>query len=152
MDIITHDCDWRELPKERNYLLLKEKRMIYNQHKNTRYTESKNIVEQLDLTDYPEMLQIIELYVENLPYANRAGNNLVLLSERNGVRWERTDLITRALTRIAGKTMGSNALRHIIAENSAPSREQLDEMKAQAERMGHSLYAHMNIYIKKTTT
>jgi hypothetical protein len=153
MDVITEDVDWKTLPIDRNYLMMKSKLLIYHQHKNTRYANSRGIIEQIDLAKYPDMMAILEWYMDNLPYNKKKlrGKNIALLSYKNGTRWEYPEIITKELTKIAGKPMGSNALRHIMAEHNAPAREHLNNMFVQASEQGHSVITHMTTYIKKTT-
>lgn len=153
MDVITEDVDWKTLPTDRNYLMMKSKLLIYHQHKNTRYANSRGIIERIDLSKYPDMMAILEWYMNELPFnRKKLGNaNIPLLSYRNGVRWEYPEIITSELTKIAGKPFGSNALRHIMAEHKGPPREQLNSIMLQASEQGHNIITHMTTYIKKTT-
>ena len=152
MDIVPEEVDWRTLPLDRNYYMVKENKMIYNQHKNTRYCLENGIVEQIDLSQNTEMTAILKNYINSLPYMKlRHTKYTPLLSYRNGIRWERAVFIYERLTLIAGKKMGSSALRHIMAENTAPPRDELTAVAKQAKEMGHSIREHITTYIKKTT-
>jgi len=152
MDIVPDEVDWRTLPLERNYYMVKENKMIYNQHKKTRYCLENGIVEQIDLSQNTEMTLILTNYINSLPHIKLHHTKYIpLLSFRNGIRWERPDYIYEQLTLIAGKKMGSNALRHIMAENTAPPRDELTAVAKQAKEMGHSIKEHITTYIKKTT-
>jgi hypothetical protein len=152
MDIVEDDTDWKTLPKERNYLMMKQKLLIFNQHKNTRYTEQKEIVEKIDLSNNEEMMEIIKDYLQYIPTPKDDKKRKVLLCYQNGIRWQRAAEITKRLTTLSGKEkFGTNALRHIIAEHNAPPREELDKLKKAAVESGHDILTHMTTYIKKTT-
>jgi len=151
MDIVTDDVDWRTLPIERNYYMVKQQRMIYNQHKNTRTANERGIVEQIDLSDNQEMIEILTNYINCLPPMKLYHTKYIpILCYRNGIRWERSTYIYERLSLIAGKKLGSNALRHIMAENVAPPREELTVVAKQAKEMGHSIAEHITTYVKKS--
>jgi hypothetical protein len=151
MDIVTDDVDWRTLPLERNYYMVKQQRMIYNQHKKTNYCLENGIVEQIDLSDNQEMVEILTHYINCLPHIKLYNNKYIpLLCYRNGIRWEYSTHIYHQLSLIAGKKLGSNALRHIMAENIAPPREELTVVVKQAKEMGHSIKEHITTYVKNS--
>jgi hypothetical protein len=152
MDVVEGDVDWKTLPEERNYLMMKEKLLVFNQHKNTRYAKEKGVVEKISLAGNDEMMKIITDYLEFVPKPKAPEIHKHLLCHKNGSRWEASDHISDELKKISGKKyFGTNALRHIIAEHNAPARQQLDAMKKEAEEAGHALNTHMFVYIKKTT-
>jgi hypothetical protein len=118
MDIVEDEVDWKTLPEERNYLILKDRLFIYNQHKNTRYAKEKGIVEKISFKDNDEFMKILNDYIELIPNNNSRNLNArkPLLCYKNGIRWESEKRISENLTRISGKTnFGTNALRHIMA-------------------------------------
>lgn len=152
MDIVEDDVNWETLPEERNYLMLKDSLFIYNQHKNTRYTKEKGIVEKISFKDNAEFIKIIGDYIQLIPKSKTLNARKPLLCYRNGTRWESEKLIRDNLTRISGKTkFGANALRHIMAEHNAPAREELDVLRKMATESGHDIKTHIVTYIKKTT-
>lgn len=151
MDVIDYECDWTELPTNRNYYMVKQKLFVYNQHKNTRYTLIKGKVETQKLDTCDEMLKILSHYIENLPKIVRIENNgYPLLGYKNGVRHERKEIISETLNRITGKNIGTNMMRHIYSEHNAPPREELDKVLSIAAVMGHNFRTHTNNYIRKT--
>jgi hypothetical protein len=152
MDIVEDDVDWKTLPEERNYLILKDSLFIYNQHKNTRYAKEKGIVEKICFKDNHEFINIINDYIEMLPKSRNQNTRRPLLCYKNGIRWESEAYISENLKRISGKTrFGTNALRHIMAEHNSPPREELDKLSKMAAESGHSIKTHIIKYIQKTT-
>jgi len=151
MNIIDDDIDYKTLPTERNYFMVKQKLFVFNQHKNTRWTEQKGIVETIDLEKSPEVYQSLLDYINTIYYHKRLKEH-PLLCLKNGARLNDAAYISEQLQIITGKKhFGTNALRHIIAEHNAPSREKLDDLMLSAKESGHDLRTHMTIYIKKTT-
>ena len=151
MDVVEDDIDWKTLPEERNYLMMKEKLLIFNQHKNTRHAKKNGFVEKISLAGDNEMMKIITDYLQYVPKP-KDKTYKHLLCYKNGVRWQTSDNISKHLLKLSGKShFGTNALRHIIAEHNAPAREELDKMKKEAQEAGHALNTHMFVYIKKTT-
>lgn len=152
MDIVEDDVDWKTLPEERNYLMLKDSLFIYNQHKNTRYSKEKGVVEKISFKDNAEFMKIISDYIELIPKPKTQNARKALLCYKNGTRWESDNYIRDNLTRISGKTkFGTNALRHIMAEHNAPPREELDKLSKMAAESGHDIRTHITKYIQKTT-
>jgi len=152
MDVIEGDVDWKTLPEERNYLMMNEKLLVFNQHKNTKYAKEKGIVEKISLADGKEMMKIITDYLAFVPKPKAPETNKHLLCYKNGSRWEASDKISEELKKISGKKyFGTNALRHIMSEHTAPSRQELDKLSKTAYESGHDMRTHINVYIKKTT-
>jgi hypothetical protein len=152
MDIVEDDTDWRTLPEERNYLMLKERLFIYNQHKNTRYAKQKGIVEKISFKTNDEFAAILLDFIEYIPKPKTSDKRKILLCYKNGARWETTWKIGENLRRISGKRkFGANALRHIMAEHNSPSREALDTVAKMAAESGHDIKTHITKYIQKTS-
>jgi len=151
MDVIEEDVDWRTLPIERNYYMRQEQLFVYNQHKNTRYSLEKGIVERISIKDNAELIKLLDEYIALIPKPKKNQTHKILLCNPNGTRLDRAGIISDRITAIVGKKVGTNALRHIISEHNAPPREQLDNLIKTAKESGHDLKTHMTIYIKKTT-
>lgn len=140
MDVVERDTG--NLSKEKNWYIRNQGLFVFNRHKNWRVSGT----EVYNISNNPTMLGIMEYHLRNLPPHER--HEQPLLQMNKGQRCNK-NFIGDRLTQIAGKKMGSNALRHLYAEHNSPSREALDKLLADAAAMGHNVLTHITAYIKK---
>lgn len=136
------DSDTGNLSKERNYYVRNRGLFVFNRHKNWRVSGT----ETYNISNNPTMLGVMEFHLRNIP--PHGGNEQPLLQIIQGRRCSK-NFIGERLSKIAGKKLGPNALRHLYAEHNAPSREALDKLLADAAAMGHGVLTHITAYIKK---
>lgn len=127
-----------DLPVTSNYLLVvgnKPSKFIFNIYK-TAKTYGKQVV------DIPESLgSIIEMYLKRSPVKDK------FLVQRNSTVLTQGNSITRILNNIFKKKIGSSMLRHIYLS----SKMNIDDMKNDANLMGHSLTEQQK-YLKGETS
>lgn len=126
--------------KERNYYIVDQALFVFNIHKRYRTTGTETI----SIATNPDMLGIMTFYLRNEPNGGIGRPLLAIRGERRVNR----NLIGARLSKICGKPMGSNSMRHIYAENHGPSRASLDTLLSDAKKMGHSLEVHIRTYMK----
>jgi hypothetical protein len=136
------DRDTGNLSNEKNWYIRSQGLFVFNRHKNWRVSGT----ERYNISNNPTMLGVMEFHLHNLPPHER--NEQPLLQIVKGQRCSK-NFIGDRLSKIAGKKLGPNALRHLYAEHNAPSREALDKLLADAADMGHSIVTHITAYIKK---
>lgn len=141
-----------KLDSKFNWLLLDDKRMIINVHKNTATTGTKFI----DISKYEELLDALVLYVSGLNRRNARFTKYVmipLLTYDSGHAWQRSDEIREQLNRIFGKRVGAAQLRTMMATHNAPAgKEALQQLLQDAADAGHSLETHIKTYMKARNT
>lgn len=133
---------------ERNYLILEEKKFIFNRYKTAQIYGRQEV-------DIPEeVLEILYFYIfsrkQDLPTLGvdlKKGKTIPLFLQKNGNCFTESNCITRCLNKIfAPKHIGSAMLRTIFATEMLAD----DQAKSQylAEGMCHSVGTQQNIYIK----
>jgi len=135
--------------KTKNYLDWTNKKMIFNHYK----TAKKYGTQEIDLSDKKDLLEAITLYLKHHPLNTAKGKALPKNAEfrflvyDDGSGLVAVNAITRILNKIfGGKKIGSSQLRHIYLS----SKYNIDEMKEDAEAMGHSLEEQKS-YMKSPT-
>ena len=124
--------------KEKNYLDWSNKKFIFNHYK----TAKKYGIQTIDISDKPDLLEAITIYLKFHPLSPSKGKALPKNAEfrflvySDGGAFSAVNSITRILNRIfGGKRIGSSQLRHIYLS----SKYDIEEMKKDAEEMGHSI-------------
>jgi hypothetical protein len=124
--------------KTKNYLDWTNKKMYFNHYK----TAKKYGTQIIDFNDKKDLIEAITLYLKHHPLNPSKGKALPKNAEfkflvyNDGSGLVAVNSITRILNKIfGGKKIGSSQLRHIYLS----SKYDIDEMKKDAEEMGHSL-------------
>ena len=115
------------LSKEKNYLLLKENKFVFNRYKTTGHYGQQII-------DVPEELRTcIDEYLQHHPLKGQA--EYPLLVNALGKSFETSGAITRLLNSIFHKKVGASLLRHIYLSN----KYDVKAMQEDSEIMAHSM-------------
>lgn len=115
------------LSKDKNYLLLKENKFVFNRYKTTGHYGQQII-------DVPEELRkSIDEYLEHHPL--RKELEYPLLVNPSGKSFETSGAITKMLNSIFHKKVGASMLRHIYLS----SKYDIKAMEKDSEVMAHSL-------------
>ena len=133
------------LPITNNYLDYSNKKFIFNKYKTSK--TKGELIENI-----PEILfNIINLYFKFHPLLKNKKitktTNEPFLVYYNGETFSSVNSITRILNRIFDKKVGSSMLRHIYLTDKYG--DAVQEMKKDADIMGHSVNTAMDNYIKK---
>ena len=137
-----------KMPTDRNYLDIATSRFIFNKYK----TAKKYGAQVIDIphSDENNLLGDIHLFLKFHPLwkgvAKRKTEPVKFLVTADGSPMTAVNAITRVLNRVFGKKIGSSMLRHIYLSDKY--KDQNEEMKKDAEAMGHSLDLQ-RAYIKK---
>ena len=130
------------LPKDKNYLLMEgntPKSFVFNRYKTARKYGTQ-------VQDIPESLaQVISHFMKYHPTTKTT--EYKLLVNYDGSPINAPNAITRTLNRIMGKKIGSSMLRHIYL--SSKYGVEIQEMKADAQAMGHTIQEAQKTYIKE---
>lgn len=140
--IVPNDKD---LDDKKNYYVLDENKFILNSYK----TSKKYGSQEIEVPD--ELEKAISNY---LLYHTLFNNNkkkkkdyeIPLLVNRSGQPLTQVNSLTRILNKIFKKNIGASMLRHIYLSDKYG--DELDEMKEDADAMGHGLNMQKQ-YIKK---
>jgi integrase len=125
----------KELPKDKNYLDLASGRFIFNKYKTAKtYGEQ---IEEIPNTEDKPLLRAIQLLLKYHPLNKPKVKEYKFLVAHDGSPLNSVNAITRMLNKVFGKKVGSSMLRHIYLTGKYGN--QLDEMKKDAEAMGHSV-------------
>jgi len=135
-------------PKNKNYLDITKKKLIYNVFK----TSKKYGTQIIDFNDKTNLINALNCYLKFHPLnpskkdPAKIKNNIIykLLVFSDGSPLETLNSITRILNRIFKKRIGSSMLRHIYLS----SKYNINEMKEDAYNMGHSL-EQQRAYLKE---
>jgi len=134
-----------EMPKDKNYLDLATKQFIFNKYKTAKtYGEQK---EPIPDTDEKPLLKAIELFLKYHPLNKPKVKEFKLLVAHDGSPLNSVNAITRMLNKVFGKKVGSSMLRHIYL--SGKYGNELEEMKKDAEAMGHSVNQQKEYILKE---
>jgi hypothetical protein len=129
---------------DNNYYCIDCKKFIFNVYK----TSKKYGQQTISLADNDLMKNAIDNYLKHhplLPKKLGKKNIIRLLVYYDGAPLNQTNSITRILNKIFKKKVGASMLRHIYL--SSKYSDELEEMKEDAEKMGHSLNQQRD-YIK----
>ncbi len=137
MFVVNEDND--KLDKNKNYLDLTNKKLVFNHYK----TQKKYGKQLIDISNNNELLEAINMYLKFNPLNPSKKNPFKLpknseykfLVFADGSGLTAVNSITRILNKIFNRKLGSSMLRHIYLS----SKYNIDEMKEDAEQMGHSL-------------
>lgn len=126
---------WNDkMPTTNNYLDIAGKRFIYNVYKT-----SKKYGQQTEAIPEP-LWETLQLFLKHHPLwkeGKRKADPIKLLVNADGTPMTAVNAITRLLNKIFnGKKVGSSMLRHIFLTDKY--KDTLEEMKKDAEAMGHS--------------
>lgn len=127
---------WKEdMPKDKNYLDLAGGRFIFNKYKTAKKYGTQVLA--IPNTQEAPLLDTIQTYLKFHPLwrASKGKEATHFLVDAEGKHLTAVNAITRLLNRIFGKRVGSSMLRHIFLSD----KYDIDEMKEDAEAMGHSL-------------
>jgi integrase len=127
--------------KDRNYLILPEKRFVFNVYK----TAKKYGAEEINYGKYPVFQTYLDEYLSNHPL--KRSKSFALLVREDGLAWTQSNCITRKLNGIFKRygfpQIGSSILRHIyITDKYGNISEGQREL---AKEMGHSV-GTQNLY------
>lgn len=131
--------------KSKNYLDWTNKNLIFNHYK----TSKKYGTQQININESKDLIDALTLYLKFHPLAPKKdkmpkNTEFKFLTNYDGSGFTSVNAITRILNKIfGGKKIGSSMLRHIYLS----SKYDIDEMKKDAEDMGHSLGEQKN-YMK----
>lgn len=115
------------LSTDRNYLLLKENKFVFNRYKTTGHYGQQVI-------DVPEELRkSIDEYLQHHPLKNES--QYPLLVNSLGKSFETSGAITRLLNSVFHKKVGASMLRHIYLSH----KYNVKEMEKDSEVMAHSM-------------
>lgn len=132
-----------DLPKDRNYYIVSEKKFVFNKFK----TFKTYGTQEISIADHPELLQAMDWYLKFHPLSKGKRGSFSFLVNYDSTPMTAVNSITRILNKVfkpTGKKIGSSMLRHIYLTTKYG--EQLEEKKQDAEEMGHSL-AEQQSYI-----
>lgn len=141
--VIVKKCN-DSLSKDKNYFCLDDKKLIFNVYK----TSKSNGTQEEDISENEPLLKAFNLYFKYHPLnKGRFGKNkqIPLLVKQSGEPLNNINSMTRLLNKIFGKKVGASMLRHIYLSNKYG--DVLEDMKEDAEDMGHSLSTQKE-YIK----
>ena len=137
---------WNDkMPQDKNYLDMATKKFIYCKYK----TSKKHGVQTHDIP--APLMDSINAYLKYHPLwkgvAKRKADPIKFLVAQDGAPMTAVNAITRILNRIFGKKVGSSMLRHIYISDKYG--DLMEEQKADAEAMGHSVSQQRDYYKKE---
>lgn len=122
-----------DLSKDFNYLLLENNlpsSFLFNKYKTAKTYGSQSI------TIPPPLRDTLSIYLKyHLLNTDKKVKEFAFLVSQTGVPIEADNAITRILNRLFNKKVGSSMLRHIYLSD----KYKIDDMKKDAEAMGHSI-------------
>lgn len=138
---------WNDkMPQDKNYLDMATKKFIYCKYK----TSKKNGVQTHEIP--APLMEAIDAYLKYHPLwkgvAKRKADPIKFLVAQDGAPMTAVNAITRILNRIFGKKVGSSMLRHIYISDKYG--DVMEEQKADASAMGHSVSQQRDYYKKDT--
>ena len=120
-----------KLDKDKNYYDVAGKKFIFNKYK----TSKAHGAQELDIGENKALQDILGLYIKLHP--SKGKPEMKLLVNADGSSLGSVNSITRILNKVFGKHIGSSMLRHIYL--SAKYKDTLNEMKEDADAMGHTV-------------
>lgn len=136
---------WNDkMPTDKNYLDMANKKMVFNIYK----TAKKYGKQTQDIPDslWASLQQFLKHHPLWKGVAKRKAEPVKLLVQQSGEPLVAVNAITRLLNKVFGKKVGSSLLRHIYV--SEKYGDTLENMKADATAMSHSLGVQQKNYIK----
>ena len=138
---------WNEkMPQDKNYLDMTTHKFIFCKYK----TFKKHGVQTAEIP--APLMEAINVFLKYHPLwkgvAKRKTEPVKLLVAQDGTPMTAVNAITRVLNRIFGKKVGSSLLRHIYISDKYG--DLIEEQKADAEAMGHSVSQQRDYYKKDT--
>ena len=132
-----------KLSTDKNYLDVAGKRFIYNVYKTSKKygTQMENIP--------PALWETVQLFLKHHPLwkeGKRKADPVKLLVNADGTPMTAVNAITRILNKVFGKKVGSSMIRHIFLTSKYA--QPLEEMKRDAEAMGHSTTQQRDYVLK----
>jgi integrase len=134
-----------EMPKDKNYLDLTTKQFIFNKYKTAKTYGTQK--ESIPDTEEKPLLRLLDLYLKYHPLNKPKVKEFKFLVAYDGSPLNSVNAITRMLNKIFGKKVGSSMLRHIYLTGKYGN--ELDEMKKDAEAMGHSVNQQKDYILKE---
>lgn len=135
----------KDLDDNKNYYILDEHKIILNNYKTSKKYGKQEIEIPVELKEaIINYLQFHILYVSNKK--KKKHFQIPFLVNRNGEALVQINSLTRLLNKIFKKKIGASMLRHIYLSDKYG--EEIEEMKEDAESMGHSL-SQQKDYVKK---
>ena len=126
----------KEMPTDRNYYDVAGQRFVFNVYKTSR-KYGQHIVNIPDA-----LLTVLKKYMKYHP-VKALKEHYMFLVKSDGEPLIAVNSITRVLNKFFGKNLGSSMLRHIFLSE----KYNIDEMKKDAEDMGHSV-SQQKAYMK----
>lgn len=136
---------WNDkMPTDKNYLDMANKKLVFNVYKTAKKygAQTQDIPESL----WASLQQFLKHHPLWKGVAKRKSEPVKLLVQQNGEPLVAVNAITRLLNKVFGKKVGSSLLRHIYVSEKYGNT--LENMKADAEAMGHSVGEQQKVYIK----
>jgi integrase len=136
---------WNDkMPTDKNYIDIASKKFIYNKYKTSRKYGMQSI-------EIPENLwTALQIYLKFHPLwkgvAKRKTEPVKFLVYADGSPLTAVNAITRLLNKVFGKKIGSSMIRHIYISDKY--KNVMEEQKADAEAMGHSVSQQRDYYKK----
>lgn len=134
-----------KLPDDRNYYSIQTHEFIFNKYKTSKTYGQQTI----NITNNEPMKEAMDLYLKYHPLKKgRMGKNTMyaLLVKNDGSPLPSINSITRLLNKVFKKKIGASMLRHIYL--SSKYGDTIENMKEDADAMGHSTEEAQNTYIK----
>jgi hypothetical protein len=138
------------LPIDHNYTDLNK--FIFNIYK----TSKKHGKQEIDIN--PELKKVISIYVKHHPLINgklKKNDNVDFLVYFNGKPLSSVNSITRILNKVFDKKIASSQIRKIYTTEKFGKDSELgkllEEQRATAEKMGHTVETQNEYYIKDTS-
>jgi hypothetical protein len=118
------------LRDDMNYLIVNEKKFVFNKYKTSR----KHHSQEIDIPD--SLMETLTSYFKRR-MDMKSNTEVSLLLNYNGSETNKVNYITRMLNKTFGKKIGASALRHIYLSDKYADTEK--EMQKDAEAMAHSV-------------
>lgn len=96
------------MPKDRNYLDLDKKQLIFNSYK----TSKKYGQQVIDISKNEPLLEAVEMYLTVHPTFSSRNTEVPMLLYHDGSTFNSVNSMTRLLNKIFGKKVGASMLRH----------------------------------------
>lgn len=135
----------KNLSDDFNHLVLDDNKFIFNKYK----TSKSHGKQSIDFSDKPDLKRIIKQYLVYHPLYKVNKKNVPFLVDASGSPLVDVNSITRLLNKIFKKNVGSSMLRKIyISHKFGDDLDKFNEMKAVAEKMGHTVGTAQGVYNK----
>jgi hypothetical protein len=132
----------------KNYYVLNGHNFVFHKYK-TAKTYGKQVVNVPNSPEAP-LADVLTMFMKHHPLNKGRPNKKTefrLLVKQDGSPLNSVNAITRILNKVFDKKIGSSMLRHIyITGKYGDQKQKMDEMKEDAEAMGHSVSEQQNVY------